>query len=313
MFEREPIPGERKDWDWEVGRSLFDEDNLEEQQQEEEIEDYWDAIRFSPLAPMPLTPQRLRAGDLNSILEPDFLERKRLALSPMQAFGATFKDATVIGGIHELNKESWTMVANENDLRPPDDAEVLRAMEMQPERAIQQAFGWTDDWKEVKRHAFEQREAYAKILPKFNFNATPGAIDWLTALKEYEVPCVVTSGVSREQLHTMLEKAGLEGLFQGVVAAEDGCDTAQQAYLLACVKMKRQPIKCVVFEDDADGVAAAHDASSKVIAVVGRKPGFQFGHADLRIGSLDELTLSAFKEVGSRDPDPMWAMETLRP
>ena len=100
------------------------------------------------------------------------------------------------------------MVANENDLRPPDDAEVLRAMGtprvsspgerppwfqprlygrcagMQPERAIQQAFGWTDDWTAVKRHAFEQREAYAKILPEFDFNATPGAIDWLTALNE---------------------------------------------------------------------------------------------------------------------------------
>ena len=51
--------------------------------------------------------------------------------------------------------------------------------------------------------AQEQREAYAKILPEFNFNATPGAVDWLTALNQWEVPCVVCSDrLAREQVRS---------------------------------------------------------------------------------------------------------------
>jgi beta-phosphoglucomutase-like phosphatase (HAD superfamily) len=260
-----------------------------------------------------LSPDRLRASDLNELLQPDFLEAKRLAVSPMQAFGAMFKDATVLNGMVELSKESWAMVAREHDLPPPEDDDVQRAMDMMPERAIQQAFMWTDDWGETRKWGSEQREAYAKILPEFNFNATPGAVDWLTALNQWEVPCVVCSDrLAREQVNVMLEKAGLGKFFQQIVTAEDGCETTEQSYLLASLKINRPPMKCVVFEDEPRGVSAAHDATAKVIAVVGdTRPGQDglrrdFTHADLRVGGLDELTISQLKEVAEREAEPLW-------
>ena len=43
-----------------------------------------------------------------------------------QAFGAMFKDATVLNGMVELSKESWAMVAREHDLPPPQDDEDSR-------------------------------------------------------------------------------------------------------------------------------------------------------------------------------------------
>jgi len=281
---------------------------------QEPVEDFWEPLARSPRGPMHLSPDRLRASDLNELLQPDFLEEKRLAVSPMQAFGAMFKDATVLSGMHELNKESWTRVANAHSLPPPDDDDVQRAMGMVPERAISQAFKWTDDWGETRQWGSELREAYAQALPTFEFNATPGAVDWLTALNQYEVPCVVCSSVTREQVKAMLDKAGLGNLFQGIVAADDGCETTEQAYLLACLKIKRPPMKCVVFEDEPKGVIAAHDATAKAIAVIGNQRGGglgggsmrDFSHAEMRIGGLDELRLSHLREVAERESAPLW-------
>merc|ERR1740130_2207222 len=106
----------------------------------------------------------------------------------MQAIGAVFKDETVLSGMDELNKESWRAVAKYNNLPPPDDDHMELAMGMLPERAIQQTFMWTDDWGETKRWSAELVEAHARMLPEANFTATPGAVDWLTALNEYQGP-----------------------------------------------------------------------------------------------------------------------------
>ena len=101
----------------------------------------------------------------------------------------------------------------------------------------------------------------------------------------------------------MLEKAGLVDFFSGVVTAEDGCETAEQTYLVSCLKIKRPPSRCVVFEDDPKGVVAAHDAMTKAVAVIGKHPGHAFFHADMRIGSLEDLSLMSLREI-FRDEGP---------
>jgi len=285
----------------------------------EPIEDFWEPyLKSGDKYQGHMSPDRLRSSDLNELLKPDFLEAKRYDISPMQAIGAMFKDETVLSGIHELNKESWRVVAQENQLPPPGEDALEISMGMLPERAIQQTFMWTDDWGETRKWGCELREAYARMLPDANFNATPGAVDWLTALNQYEVPCVVCSSVARAQLITMLEKAGLGDLFQEIVAADDGCETTEQAYLLACLKIRRPPNKCVVFADEPQEVSVAHDATAKVIAVVGKHSGNgglrrDFSHADLRVGGLDELRISQLKEVADRETEQSWMMPMPEP
>ena len=296
-----------------------------------------------------------------------------------------FKDETVVSGMDELNKESWRAVAKYNNLPPPDDDHLelamgaplrpspscpalphappsrhpaatsptlgdasLAAAGMLPERAIQQTFMWTDDWGETKRWSAEVSEAYARMLPEANFTATPGAVDWLTALNEYQVPCVVCTSVARAQVVTMLEKAGLSNMFQEararrtartpplpppspspspspshplprssprqIVAADDGCETQEQAYLLASLKLKRPPMKCVVFADEPKEVSVAHETTAKAIAVVSKHSGNgglrrDFSHADLRVSGLQELRISQLKEIADREPEESWLPE----
>lgn len=261
----------------------------------DDVGGYWDPLSYSP--------DRLRASDLNELLHPDYLDRAKFSVSPMQAYGALFKSETVLSGMLELNKESWTMVATEHDFEPPDDDQVMRMMGMRPELAIQKILRWTNDWGETQRLAFERWEAHTKIFRDFDIKAAPGAVNWLTILEQYQVPCVVSSPLGREEAHHVLEKAGLNNLFQEVVSADDGCETLEQAYLVSCLKIKRPPSRCVVFENEPQGVVSAHDAMTKVVAIIGNHPGYAFRHADMRIGSLEELSLMSLREV-FRDEGP---------
>jgi beta-phosphoglucomutase-like phosphatase (HAD superfamily) len=314
----EPEPGLNEEGKVVRVRGVFEPDDPKDMHPDI-AEDFWEPYVNSPRMDSDhLSPDRLRSSDLNDLLQPDFMEQKRFGISPMQAIGAVFKDETVLSGMDELNKESWRAVAKYNNLPPPDDDHMELAMGMLPERAIQQTFMWTDDWGETKRWSAELLEAHARMLPEANFTATPGAVDWLTALNEYQVPCVVCSSVARAQVVTMLEKAGLSNMFQEIVAADDGCETQEQAYLLASLKLKRPPMKCVVFADEPKEVSIAHETTAKAIAVVSKHSGNgglrrDFSHADLRVGGLDELRISQLKEVADREPEESWMVPELQP
>ena len=96
-----------------------------------------------------------------------------------------------------------------------------------------------------------------------------------------------------------LEKAGLRRFFQTLVTAEDECDTPEQTYLVGSIKVRRPPERCVVVEDTASGIAGAHDAMMRVIALVREQnaSGGALRNADMRIGGFDELSLMSLREV----------------
>jgi len=90
------------------------------------------------------------------------------------------------------------------------------------------------------------------------------------------------------------------------VTADDGCETAQQSYLLSAVKLKRPPERCVVFEDEPRGVVQAHEATAKVVAVFGgaRVNAVDLRHADVRVANMDDLSLMQLREL-FKDADAM--------
>ena len=99
-----------------------------------------------------------------------------------------------------------------------------------------------------------------------------------------------------------------------IVAADDGCETQEQAYLLASLKLKRPPMKCVVFADEPKEVSVAHETTAKAIAVVSKHSGNgglrrDFSHADLRVSGLQELRISQLKEIADREPEESWLPE----
>ena len=255
-------------------------------------EGYW--------APLAESPDRLRSSDLNELLQPDHLERLRYANNPLMAYGALFKWEVLMREVSALYVRPWALVAAAHDLPEPDADDVLRVIGMRPERAIQQVFGWTDDWGFTQQLAFEHFEQRASVLESFEFECSDGAREWLELLQQYSVPCCCCcSTLDEATARASLSRAGIEQYFEAVVTAEDGCETPEQTYLLSSLKVRRPPERCVVFEDDPRGIAAAHDSTTKAVAVVGssRSTGFELRHADMRVGGLDDLSLMSLREL----------------
>ena len=244
-------------------------------------------------------PDRLRASDLNEVLLPDHMNRLRFTNFPLQAYGVMFKWDVLIEDVLDAYRQPWAAVAEEYGLRVPDDDEVLRAVGMRPERAIMQTFMWTNDWGEVQQYAFAHFEAKAKLMSTREFAPAEGVMQWLELLKEYQVPCCLCAGTSldRASVTQVLEKAGLAQYFDAAVTAEDGCETPEQSYLVGSIKLRRPPNRCVVFEDDPKGIAAAHEATSKAVALMGSNFGSDLRHADMRISDFGDLSLMSLRDL----------------
>jgi len=244
-------------------------------------------------------PDRLRASDLNEVLLPDHLDRLKFTNFPLQAYGACFKWDTLVEDALDVYRQPWQAVAEQHGLRMPDDDEVQRAVSMRPERAIQQIFSWTTDWGETQQFAFAHFEAKAEMMRTRAFEASEGVVDWLEILKRYQVPCCVCATTSFDQAAVtyLLSSSGLQPYFDVCVTAEDGCETTEQGYLVAAIKLRRPPMRCVVFEDEPRGVAAAHEATAKVVALMGSHSGGDLRHADMRVSALDDLSLMSLREL----------------
>jgi len=255
-------------------------------------EGYW--------APLLQTPDRLRASDLNELLLPDHLERLKFRNSPLMAYGALFKWEVLVQNVLQLYSKPWAMVAASHDLPVPDDDEITRAVGVRSERAIQQIFRWTDDWGFSRQLAYEHYEAQAAVFASFEFNPVDGAVEWLGLLNSYEVPCCLCSSqIDADKARLAMSQCGLDDLFDAFVTAEDGCETPQQSYLVSAIKVRRPPARCIVFEDDPLGVVAAHEATTKVVAVFGtsRATAVDLRHADIRVSGLDDLSLMSLREL----------------
>ena len=83
-------------------------------------EGYWASLMDAP--------DQLRASDLSEVLQPDHLNRLLFANFPLQAYGALFKWDVLVRDPIEVYRRPWALVAAENDLPPPDDEDVMRAV-----------------------------------------------------------------------------------------------------------------------------------------------------------------------------------------
>jgi beta-phosphoglucomutase-like phosphatase (HAD superfamily) len=254
-------------------------------------------------APASLPPDRLRASDLDELLLPDYMDRLRYAQKPLQAYGALFSWDTVLSGLPEMKLAAWCKIAEENELPPPDLDDVVRTSGLRPERALAR-FLWDpdNDFLRCQKLAFEFADLLGRVMVAHEWEATDGAVEWLKLLRKYEVPCLLCSPLDEYTTEQALEKAGLAGLFDVAVTSEDGCETAEQAFLLGCLKIHRPPSRVVAFVDEPTDVMAALDAYLKPVAVYGKFPAYEMRPAYSKIASLGDLTVMSMREFFADEP-----------
>lgn len=99
----------------------------------------------------------------------------------------------------------------------------------------------------------------------------PGLIDLLEKLRIKKYPLAVASSSFPEIIDLILEKTDLKKYFQVVVSSQEAGKSKPEpdVFLLAARKLGIKPENCLVIEDSANGIKAAHAAEMSCVAFQG--------------------------------------------
>ncbi len=196
-------------------------------------------------------------------------------------------DGVVIDS-HAQHEESWGLLS----------AEIDQAL---PEGFMKQTFGMRNQtifplWmphlegKDAEIIALGNRkeELYREILRRDGIEALPGVKDFLKAARVAGIPASVGSSTPRKNIDTVIEMAGLDGLFDAIVSADDvqRGKPDPEVFLKGAAKLNRKPERCVVFEDAFVGIQAGKSGGMKVVGIASTHPIEKLTEADLALDNL---------------------------
>lgn len=150
-------------------------------------------------------------------------------------------------------------------------------------------------WRGPTRAEVQQRiEDRMLELLRTDGRAMPGVTHALDLLEENHLPLAVASSSTITHIDAALHSIGIGGRITVRCSSmdEEHGKPHPAVYLAAARRLDIEPADCLAFEDSLLGVEAAYRAGMKVIAVPDADADVSkgFGHADVVLGSLAELT-----------------------
>jgi HAD superfamily hydrolase (TIGR01509 family) len=122
--------------------------------------------------------------------------------------------------------------------------------------------------------------------------ALPGAAELAAGIHQQGDPLALVTSASRAHAVPTLQRLGLLGLFQVIVAGDDVTvgKPHPEGYRRASEELGVEPSRCVAFEDSPAGLAAASAAGMYCVAVVTTHPRSELSDADQIVAGLTEIT-----------------------
>ncbi len=222
---------------------------------------------------------------------------------PAANWAALFDWDGVILDSSSHHEESWERLAAEEGLSLPV-GHFKAGFGMKNELIIPRLLHWSDDPVEIRRLSLRKEFLYREVVRQRGIEPLPGVLEFLTALAENHVPCVIGSSTHRENIDTSLAALGFGKFFHDIVTAEDvnHGKPDPEVFLAAARKSGLPPERCVVFEDALVGIEAARRAGTRVVAVTSTNPAELLGEADRVVDRLDEIAISELAEWFSEMP-----------
>lgn len=188
---------------------------------------------------------------------------------------------------HHLPVEAWATIIGING----DDDEWWRT--------VCEAAGVTGFEQSVFDATYAAQDRSSReLLP-----ALPGVVELIAELVDADVPIGVASSSSRAWIERHTTRLGIAQHFGTLVGADVVGGVGKPApdvYLRACADLGADPSRSVALEDSAHGTTAAKTAGLSVIAVPSRITRFNdFGHADLIVDSVEEVTLEHLEALAA--------------
>ena len=207
------------------------------------------------------------------------------------AWGAIFDwDGVVIDSSYNHEK-SWERLAAEEGRTLPD-AHFEMGFGRKNEIIIPEILGWTSDPAEITRLSLRKEALYRELVVGRKLDPMPGVREWLERLHAAGVPCSVGTSTHLANIEISMAKTGLAHFFRGVISSENVQlgKPNPEVFIKAALLVRRDPEKCVVFEDSFAGLKAARNGGMKAVGVATTNSAAALeGHADRIVHRLDEL------------------------
>lgn len=151
----------------------------------------------------------------------------------------------------------------------------------------------------------EVREDVTKELIRLEgmmiYEALPGAIDFLDALRQKEIPiALVTSSNDLKMAHLWYDMPGFEQKFNVIITGDEvKCSKPDpEGYLAAAKALGVDSKRCAVFEDSLQGVKAGKAAGAFVIGIAGTLKASDIApYSDIVVNAVADVNIDRLVEV----------------
>lgn len=199
-------------------------------------------------------------------------------------------DGVVIDS-HRQHEESWEVLAEEIG-HPLPEGFMKKTFGMRNESIFPM---WLphlkDDKPAMVALADRKEDLYREILATDGIEALPGVKDFLKAARAAGIPASVGTSTPRKNVDVVIELAGLQGLFDAIVSADDVSQGKPnpEVFLKGAQKLDRKPERCVVFEDAFVGIEAGKTGGMKVVGIATTHPIEKLTQADIALHDLVDV------------------------
>lgn len=233
--------------------------------------------------------------------------RKTVTHRPMSPRLIIFDFNGVIVDDEHLHYRAFAQVLQEDGLTLTEREYFEHYLGLDDRGFFRQAL--SDKWRrppaaaEVRALVERKADVYLELLgdDPATLPLFPGVVELVRRSAEH-LPLAINSGARRREIELILERAGLRDCFPVVVSADEVEEgkPSPEGYLTALRRVRRevegcrdvQPAQCLVIEDAPHGIAAAHAAGMRCVAVASSRPKSELAAADAVVERLEELDLS---------------------
>ena len=143
----------------------------------------------------------------------------------------------------------------------------------------------------------EKRRIFDEVVPS---EPMRGIADLLAAIRDAGIPAAIASSSPVWWVTRGAERLDIRGFFQAMVSGDDVVrrKPAPDVYLEAARRLGVDPTRAVAIEDSAPGIAAAHAAGMKAVAIPHWLTArHDLSGADLRVAHAGELTVARLRAL----------------
>lgn len=152
-------------------------------------------------------------------------------------------------------------------------------------------FGRTLTPAEIERYSREKEQIYREMLS--GVTPLPGLQRFLDILEQQQIRIGLATSAPRENVAPTLETLGIAGRFAAITLGDEvpHGKPAPDIFLETARRLGQPTDRCVVFEDSHAGIAAAHAAGMRCIALATTHTADDLRAAapDLIVADYDEL------------------------